>query len=135
MLGVLQGAQPSKDELRERRAKKRFPIVTAVQYKVTNGRGEPKSGIGKTVNVSSVGVLFAAPEALRSGKQIELSISWPSRLDGKLALQLVVWGRITRCRGAYAAVGIDKHEFRIQSYQGLHIAVRPSLPQNGARAS
>jgi len=52
---------------------------------------EPKSGIGKTVNVSSVGVLFAAPEALPSGKQIELSISWPSRLDGKLALQLVVW--------------------------------------------
>jgi len=116
-----QGAEPLPDGLSEKRGSKRFPIEREVQYKVKvgNGRGAPQSGIGKTVNMSSGGVLFAAPEALAPGKPIELSISWPAQLDSKRALKLVTRAWITRCEGTDVAVKIENHEFRIQSSGGL----------------
>ena len=114
-----QAAQLLTDDLGERRASMRFPIEREVQYKVANGGGAPKSGIGKTVNISSGGVLIAAPEALVPGKRIELSISWPALLDGRYALRLVARGWIKRCRGTNVAVEIGDHEFRIRSSGGL----------------
>jgi hypothetical protein len=114
-----QGTQPLMDVPGERRSNDRFPIVRDVKYKVISGRGEPESGIGKTVDVSSRGVLFTAPKSLAPGKRIELAISWPAQLDGKCALKLVARGRITRCRGTKVAVEIDKYEFRTQSSRGL----------------
>jgi hypothetical protein len=114
-----QGAQPQLEVPGERRGNDRFPIVRDVRYKVTSGRGEPESGVGQTVDVSSRGVLFTAPKSLAPGKRIELAISWPAQLDGKCALKLVAKGRITRCRGTKVAVEIDKYEFRTQSSRGL----------------
>jgi hypothetical protein len=90
-----------------------------VHYKVTSRRGETKSGIGKTVNVSSGGVLFTAPETLAPGTRIELSISWPVQLDGKCALKLVAQGRITGCWDTSVAVAIESHEFRTRSSREL----------------
>ena len=113
-----QVAQPLTDGLGERRASLRFPIVRDVRYEMTSHRGEPKSGTGKTVDMSSGGVLFVVPEALDPGKQIKLSISWPAHLDGKYALKLLVWGQITRCQGTSVAVKIDSHEFRTRSSAG-----------------
>jgi hypothetical protein len=103
----------------ERRGNDRYPIVRDVRYKVMNGRGEPDSGTGETVDVSSKGVLFKAPKPLAPGKRIELQISWPAQLDGKCALKLVARGRITRCRGDRVAVEIDKYEFRTQASRKL----------------
>ena len=111
----LQAAQPLMNGLTERRASTRFPLVIDVQYKVIRGRREPQSGSGKTVNMSSGGVLFAAPESLVPGRRIELSISWPTQLDGKCALNLVARGRITRCQGTEVAVKIAKCEFRTRA--------------------
>ena len=108
----------------ERRANERFPIVRDVRYKVISGRGDPDSGLGKTVDVSSRGVLFSSQKPLPPGKRVELSISWPAQLDGKCALKLVARGRITRCRGNFVAVEIDKYEFRTQGSRGLASADR-----------
>jgi hypothetical protein len=122
----LQPAQLSTDRLGERRASQRFPIVRDVQYEVTYRGGDPRSGVGTTVNVSSVGVLFATPEALAPGERIQLSISWPAQLDGKYALKLVAQGWIRRCRDYNVAVEIVSHEFRTRSSRGLMPAVNPS---------
>jgi len=119
VLGVPQDAEQLTDGLSERRGSERFPIVRDVRYKVTSGKGERESGIGKTVNVSSGGVLFAAPKPLAPGKRIELSISWPAQLDGKCALKLLARGRITRCRGTNVAVEIGNYEFRTRSSHEL----------------
>jgi hypothetical protein len=119
VLGVPQDAEHLTDGLSERRGSERFPIVRDVRYKVTSGKGELESGIGKTVNVSSGGVLFAAPKPLAPGKRIELSISWPAQLDGKCALKLLARGRITRCRGTNVAVEIGNYEFRTRSSREL----------------
>ncbi len=108
----------------ERRANDRFPIVRDVRYKVVSGRGDPECGVGKTVDVSSRGVLFTAQKPIPPGKRLELAISWPAQLDGKCALKLVARGRITRCRGSEVAVEIDKYEFRTQGSRGLTTAER-----------
>ncbi len=108
--------------LKERRGNERFPIVRDVRYKLASLRGIPDSGVGKTVNVSSGGVLFIAPKPLAPGKRIELSISWPAQLDGKCALKLVACGRIRRCQGSEVAVEIEHHEFRTQSSRELRLA-------------
>ncbi len=114
-----QATQLMTDGLGERRASQRFPIVRDVQYEVTYRGGDPKSGIGTTVNVSSAGALFTAPEALFPGERIKLSISWPAQLDGKHALNLVAQGWITRCWDTNVAVEIVSHEFRTRSSRGL----------------
>ena len=119
MRGLPQGAQPLTDGRSERRGSMRFPIVRDMRYRVTHPGVEPESGLGKTVNVSSGGVLFAAPKLLASGRRIELSISWPVQLDGKCALQLFARGRITRCLGTSVAVKIENHVFRTQSSRVL----------------
>jgi len=101
-----QAAQSLPDVLSGRRGGKVFPIEREVRYTVICRRGEFKSGIGKTVNVSSGGVLFAAPEPLAPGKWVKLSISWPAQLDGQRALKLVALGRVMHCQGTNVTVEI-----------------------------
>ena len=119
MHGVSRSAEPLADIHSERRGRVRFPIIRDVRYRVITGRGERKRGIGKTVNLCSGGVLFAAPEALARGKQIELSIGWPVKLDGACALRLVTRGRITRCLGTDVAVEFTNYEFHTRSSASL----------------
>ena len=119
MLGAFHSDGPLQYPAGERRSNDRFPIVRDVRYKIISGRGEPDSGAGKTVDVSSRGVLFSSEKPLAPGKRVELAISWPAQLDGKCALKLVARGRITRCRGNHVAVEIDKYEFRTQSSRRL----------------
>jgi hypothetical protein len=69
---------------------------------------------GKTVNISSTGVLFWAQEPVKRGKRLGLSISWPAQLDGECELKLVVTGRVVRCEGALVAIEIERYEFRTQ---------------------
>ena len=124
MLAAFHVEGPLTSAAGERRGNDRYPIVRDVRYKVISGRGEPDSGVGKTVDVSSRGVLFTSPKPLPPGKRVELAISWPAQLDGKCALKLVARGRITRCRGNQVAVEINKYEFRTQSSRSLTAAHR-----------
>ncbi len=103
----------------ERRSRKRFPIMAVVWYRVTSPRDMRKSGVGRTVDVSSRGVLFTAPEALAPGSKIELSVSWPARLDHKVALKMVSRGCVVRCEGTNVAVELSHSEFRTQTSAGF----------------
>jgi carbohydrate-selective porin OprB len=80
-----------------------------------NKRGGEEAGEGKTVNMSSSGVLFTTPQILRPGRRIELAISWPAQLNNKCALKLVARGRIVRFDNGLAAMEIQQYEFRTQS--------------------
>ena len=101
------------DSAMERRASKRFPIEQDVYYKVLDHRSAtPESGSGKTLDMSSSGVLFGTEQRLRSGKRVELSVNWPAELDGRCALKFVVYGRVVRADDNQAAVHIEQYEFR-----------------------
>jgi hypothetical protein len=98
----------------DRRSADRFPIEREVRYKILNKRNTLEEGTGKTVNISSNGVLFTTDQILLPGKRLELSISWPAQLDNKCQLKLVARGRVARLEQGRAAIEIQQYEFRTQ---------------------
>ena len=98
----------------DRRGSDRFPIEREVKYKVLSKRNNDEIGTGKTLNMSSSGVLFTSEHLLIPGKRIEVSISWPAQLNNKTNLKLVARGRVVRCQDGRAALEIQQYEFRTQ---------------------
>ncbi len=105
----------SEREKNERRAADRFPIEREVRYKVLNRKNSDEMGMGKTINMSSNGVLFTTDQDLLPGRRLELSISWPAQLNATVALKLVARGRVVRCEEGKAAIEINQYEFRTAS--------------------
>ena len=102
----------------DRRNFDRFPIEQEVRYRALGKRGPQVEGAGKTVNISSNGVLFTAKdEALSPGRRIELSIAWPAQLNNECRLKLVAGGRICRIEDGRVAVEIQRYEFRTTGRQ------------------
>lgn len=96
----------------ERRAADRFPIERDVRYKTLSKKNGEEAGAGKTVNISSTGVLFTTDKLLIPGRRLEVSINWPAQLNNKCALKLVARGRIVRFEQGRVAMEIQQYEFR-----------------------
>ena len=107
------------DASEDRRASNRLPIERDVRYKVLLGRGSIKSGSGKTVNMSSVGILFTTEDQLPVGERVEVAVSWPAQLNNNLPLKFVAMGRLVRTEANQAAIAIERYEFKTQGSQGL----------------
>jgi hypothetical protein len=97
---------------RNLRLHRRYPIALELQYKLLNKGRVERHGFGRTVNISSGGVLFEADELLPDSSSIELALSWPFLLDGVVTLKLVMSGRIVRTEARAIAVKAGHHEFR-----------------------
>src|SRR5262249_40522552 len=114
--GLLPGAGVKFErEKTDRRASDRFPIEREVRYKVLNRKNADEVGFGKTINMSSNGVLFTTDQYLLPGRRLELAISWPAQLNSTVALKLVARGRVVRCEEGKAAIEIHQYEFRTAS--------------------
>jgi hypothetical protein len=96
----------------DRRSSQRFPIVREIRYQLLGKRARQATGRGETLNISSSGVLFTCESLIRTWQRVELCISWPARLDGKLELMLVVRGRVVRSEPGQVALRIEHYEFR-----------------------
>ena len=103
----------------DRRVADRFPIEREVRYKVLNKKNADEAGSGRTVNMSSNGVLFTTEHMLLPGKRMELAISWPAQLNNKTPLKLVARGRVVRFNEGTAAMEIQQYEFRTSASQSL----------------
>jgi hypothetical protein len=103
----------------ERRRSSRFPIERDLRYKTLNQRAEILAGNGKTMNISSSGVLFTSDHDLPIGTRLEVSISWPAQLNEKCLLNLVARGRVMRHLKGQLALQIQQYEFRTQSRPGM----------------
>lgn len=98
----------------DRRASDRFPIERDVHYKVLSRRMADEGGAGRTLNMSSNGILFTTEQMLLPGKRLEVAVSWPAQLDNKCPLKLVARGKIVRSEQGVAALEIQQYEFRTQ---------------------
>ena len=114
MFGMQSSGRGVKDAS-DRRGSDRFPIEREVRYKVLSKRSVDEFGSGKTLNMSSSGVLFTSEHFLIPGKRIEVSISWPAQLNQMTNLKLVARGRVVRCADGRAALEIQQYEFRTQA--------------------
>src|ERR1700693_4114751 len=98
----------------DRRNSDRFPIERDVRFRVLNKRGGEEMGEGKTLNISSSGVLFTSEHMLLPGRRLEMDISWPVQLNNQVALKLVARGRVVRFEEGRAAIEIQQYDFRTQ---------------------
>jgi hypothetical protein len=108
-------------EKSDRRGADRFPIEREVRFKLLNRKTAEETGIGRTVNMSSNGVLFTTDHYLLPGRRLEVSISWPAQLNAKVGLKLVARGRVVRCEEGRAAIEIHQYEFRTQAGPGPQV--------------
>ena len=106
----------------ERRAADRFPIERDVKYRILSKRNGDESGAGKTVNLSSNGVLFTTDSILLPGRRVEVAISWPAQLNSTVSLKLVARGRVVRFEQGMAAMEIQQYEFRTSGAAASPIA-------------
>ncbi len=104
---------------RDRRLRHRFLIELPLCYRTLDRPGNQVEGRGRTINMSSRGVLFTTDHTLDPDQLLELSISWPAKLDDKHPLKLVLAGRLVRSGVGTAAVELHRHEFRIAGSQNL----------------
>jgi hypothetical protein len=103
----------------ERRSKARFPLRLTVRYRTLSG-GPTQVGAGRTVNMSSCGLLIATEEAIvRAGSRLQLTVDWPFLLHGLTPLQLIVSCRVTRCLGEEFAVKLDQYQFKTKKREDL----------------
>jgi len=107
-------------EVLERRSKVRFPLELRVKYR-SLARRCPATGTGLVTNMSRSGVLISCEHGISEGVRVELSIEWPSLLDGRVALQVVTVGRVVRCEASGFAVEMARYQFRTTKKTNLAI--------------
>ena len=95
---------------RERRLAIRFPIEMELNYRVgvKSGTWTP----GRTINISSSGILILSDTTPVCGSKVDVALTWPRKLDGRVPLRLVVQGRVVRAEEGQAAVTFQRFEFR-----------------------
>lgn len=108
----------------EQRRTQRFAVEREVVYQADSAKG-PIVGSGRTLNISSGGVLFTSEHPFEVGQQLELSISWPTKLDGKHPLKLVVVGPVVRHNAEDIAMEIQHYDFRIRGSNALRVRTHP----------
>ena len=103
----------------DRRETSRFPVQEEVRYRVLHARGFSASGAGKTLDMGSGGILFTTEEKLPMGRQVEVAVDWPVRLDGACPLRFVAVGRVVRSEATRAAVQITRYAFKTRGSMGV----------------
>jgi len=104
----------------DRRSYKRLDIKQDVHYKVLGPKNSVKhAGSGRTIDMSSGGLLISTQSVLAEGERVEVSIAWPAQLNGVLPLKLVAVGRVVRSNETQAAITIESHEFKTRGSSSL----------------
>ena len=96
----------------DRRGERRYELDLEIQWKLLHRRRTLDSGTGRTLDLSSHGVLFETGRALPRGAHIEASVCWPARLHGLANLKLLAAGRVVRSEAGVTAIRMVQHEFR-----------------------
>jgi hypothetical protein len=96
----------------ERRSRIRFPIALSARYQVL--WGQEIEGTGRTVNISSYGVLITSAHDAPPGTSISVVINWPILKGNACPLALHTQGTVVRSDHGLVAVRFSTHESRPQ---------------------
>ena len=96
----------------ERRAGFRYPVTLELSYRELKGKTQ-LMGQGKTINISSSGLLFASEHPPSVDADVELMLQWPVLLNDEGPLRLKVNGKVMRTEGGRVAIEISQYEFRV----------------------
>jgi hypothetical protein len=112
----------------DRRDDRRYNIELDLRYKVMARTRIQLSGSGRTLNISSGGVLFSCDQSLPLGAFVELSIHWPVLLQNTRPLTLLIAGRVVRCEGKDVAVKTSRYEFLTRPSRLPDLSRNPGNP-------
>lgn len=104
----------------DRRRADRFPANCQLRYRNAANKNT-WDGTGRTVNISSTGLLFRAKSSLPVGMPVEVSVMWPAKLDDAQFLKLEATGRVIRSHQGEAAIEIERCEFQDAGASGLRL--------------
>jgi PilZ domain-containing protein len=96
----------------DRRSHRRFPVSVDLEYSLLLPEGHVQVGRGRTINLSSGGVLFEAEASVPVNMPVELSIFWPLRTGEQAQVELHATGKTVRAKGRQVAVKFDRSRFR-----------------------
>lgn len=96
----------------DRRSRRRYPINLQLMYKVIRRYHVAQTGSGRTLDLSGNGISFETEEPIEPGSTVELSITWPVRLNQTCLLKLNVIGKVARSGPGWAALRMQSYEFR-----------------------
>lgn len=96
----------------DRRSDRRYALHLDLRWKLIRRRRILETGVGRTLDLSSGGILIETDRPLPVGLNLELSVAWPVMLHNVAPMQLVISGRIVRCSGPRVAIRMVQHEFR-----------------------
>jgi hypothetical protein len=95
----------------DRRSDRRYSLELEARWSVASRAGV-ESGEGRTVNLSSGGILLETGCALPVGGRVELWIAWPALLQTVAPRQLRVQGLVVRSEHGRTAIRIVRVKFR-----------------------
>jgi hypothetical protein len=107
----------------ERRQDRRYDLHLDLRWKLIRRKRVLETGTGRTLDLSSGGILIEADQHLPVGLNVELSLAWPVMLHNVAPMQLVISGRIIRSVGERAAIRMVQHEFRTAGVPAEHRGV------------
>jgi hypothetical protein len=90
----------------------RYPIRSAVEYRLIGHDRFLQTGAGWTILLSSRSVLIESETGLPLNRRVDLWIEWPVSLDNKAGLRLHIDGRTVNAAGTATEVEILAYEFR-----------------------
>jgi PilZ domain-containing protein len=99
----------------ERRKSRRFLFELDLHYRILSRQSGILMGVGKTLNISSSGVLFASDYGLPIDTRVEVSIRWPVGLNENCGLNLVGSGPVVRNTKGQLALRFRQWEFRTRA--------------------
>ncbi|SPE24289.1 Type IV pilus assembly PilZ [Candidatus Sulfopaludibacter sp. SbA3] len=115
----------------DRRHDRRYDIHLELRWKLIRRKRVLDTGTGRTLDLSSGGILFETDRQLPQGLNVELSLAWPVMLHNVAPLQLVIAGRIVRSAGQRTAIQMVQHEFRTAPSENHNIRpISPRTPIN-----
>ena len=111
-MSLTSATAPAQAHQSDLRLHHRYPVELELRYTLLNQEQPARLGSGRSLNISSGGVLFNADGVLPPSGHILLTMKWPYLLDSAVALELVISGRIVRSYANAVAVKAEHHEFR-----------------------
>jgi hypothetical protein len=106
---------------RNRRTAKRYSLELPFAYRQFGRDQCVQEGRGRTMNMSSRGLLVAPDSRISKGQPIELSVQLPPQSQTARGAQLVILGQVLRTGPTGAAIKIVRHGFiRIRELELLH---------------
>lgn len=111
-----------------------YPLRIDLEYRLVGLGGAVKTGLGRTVRLSSACVQFECADYLPEQSKVEISIVWPARLENGVGLKLCVFGRTVSSQDHTIVVEIQRYQFRTRSERASRVSAPATTGPQAAAA-